>query len=294
GFTPLPPVTVRPDVAWPQGDAPPQGNWPAEVDKAALDHAVDLAFAPDAQTAAFLVLYHGRILAERYGAGITARTRLPGWSMTKTLQATLVGALEQDRRLKLFEPAPIAEWSGASDPRRLITLADLLRMSAPISCGRGLNQPKGWFDHAAWRRDGYPESLYVFSGPDDTYAYSINRPPLAPDELRGGYKNCQPDVVGHIVQQELRKTGETVAGYATAKVFAPLGIGSMVLEPDAWAISKVRPTAMPPRATGPGSGCSTRKTAFGTGNACSRPNSWPLSALRPHGGRHRPMAGKCG
>jgi CubicO group peptidase (beta-lactamase class C family) len=232
GFTPLPPVTVRPDVAWPQGDAPPQGNWPAEVDKAALDHAVDLAFAPDAQTAAFLVLYHGRILAERYGAGITARTRLPGWSMTKSLQATLVGALEQDRRLNLFEPAPIAEWSGASDPRRLITLADLLRMSAPISCGRGLNQPKGWFDHAAWRRDGYPESLYVFSGPDDTYAYSINRPPLAPDELRGGYKNCQPHVVGHIVQQELRKTGETVAGYATAKVFAPLGIGSMVLEPD--------------------------------------------------------------
>jgi CubicO group peptidase (beta-lactamase class C family) len=232
GFAPLPPVTVRPDVAWPQGDAPPQGNWPAEVDKAALDHAVDLAFAPDAQTAAFLVLYHGRILAERYGAGINARTRLPGWSMTKTLQATLVGALEQDRRLKLFEPAPIAEWSGASDPRRLITLADLLRMSAPISCGRGLNQPKGWFDHAAWRRDGYPESLYVFSGPDDTYAYSINRPPLAPDELRGGYKNCQPHVVGHIVQQELRKTGETVAGYATAKVFAPLGIGSMVLEPD--------------------------------------------------------------
>jgi hypothetical protein len=28
GFTPLPPVTVRPDVAWPQGDAPPQANWP--------------------------------------------------------------------------------------------------------------------------------------------------------------------------------------------------------------------------------------------------------------------------
>ena len=86
-FTPLPPVTVRPDVPWPQGDAAPQGNWPAEVDKAALDHAVDMAFAPDAQTAAYLVLYQGRILAERYGPGITARTRLPGWSITKTVQA---------------------------------------------------------------------------------------------------------------------------------------------------------------------------------------------------------------
>ena len=28
GFTPLPPVTVRPDLAWPQGDAPPQGIGP--------------------------------------------------------------------------------------------------------------------------------------------------------------------------------------------------------------------------------------------------------------------------
>ena len=27
-FTPLPPVTVKTDVAWPQGDATPQGNWP--------------------------------------------------------------------------------------------------------------------------------------------------------------------------------------------------------------------------------------------------------------------------
>jgi CubicO group peptidase (beta-lactamase class C family) len=141
-FTALPPVTVRPDVAWPLGDALPQENWPAEVDKAALEHAVDLAFAPDAQTAAYLVIYRGRILAERYGGGVTARTRMPGWSMTKTLQATLVGALEHERRLNLFEPAPIAEWSGPDDPRRLITLADLLRMSAPISCGPGLNEPK--------------------------------------------------------------------------------------------------------------------------------------------------------
>src|ERR1700694_5385767 len=105
-FPRRPPVTARPDVAWPQGDAPPQGNWPAEVDKAALDHAVDLAFAPDAHTAAYLVLYHARLLADRYGPGITARTRSRGCSMTKTVQATLVGALEHDRRLNLFEPAP--------------------------------------------------------------------------------------------------------------------------------------------------------------------------------------------
>lgn len=228
-FTPLPPVTLRPDVPWPQGDAQPQADWPAEIDKAALDRAVDLAFAPEAHTAAYLVLYKGRILEERYGPGINATTRLQGWSMTKTVQATVVGALEQERRLNLYAPVPIAEWSGANDPRKAIALADLMRMSAPISCG---NRQKGWFDHAAWRRDGYPESLYVFNGPDDAYAWSINRPPLAPDEPRGVYTNCQPHVVGRVIQQELRKTGETVPAYAEQHVFAPLGIRSMVLEPD--------------------------------------------------------------
>lgn len=228
-YTPLPPVTLRSGLAWPLGDALPADALPADVDQAALNHAVDLAFAPDAHTAAYLVLYKGRILAERYGAGISATTRLQGWSMTKTVQATMVGALEQERRLNLFAPVPIAAWAGPNDPRRSITLADLLRMSAAISCG---NSQKGWFDYAAWRRDGYPESLYVFNGPDDAYAWSVARPPLAPGEPRGVYTNCQPHIVGQVVAQELGKTGETMAGYLHAKVLAPLGMHSMVVEPD--------------------------------------------------------------
>ena len=43
----------------------------------------------------------GRLLAERYAEGVTADTPLPGWSMTKSVMATLTGLLA--RELEILE-----------------------------------------------------------------------------------------------------------------------------------------------------------------------------------------------
>src|SRR5690349_10450080 len=84
-FSPVPVKTTLPDAAsqpWPMGDRDAAGPLPPTVDKAKLDAALDAAFAdPDALTAAFLVLYKGRIVAERYAPGITKDTQLESWSM---------------------------------------------------------------------------------------------------------------------------------------------------------------------------------------------------------------------
>jgi hypothetical protein len=44
-------------------------------------------------TAEFVVTWRGWLAAERYGEGSTARTPLEGWSMGKSLTATLLGIL---------------------------------------------------------------------------------------------------------------------------------------------------------------------------------------------------------
>ena len=50
---------------------------PSGLDNAALKKAVDAAFEPaESLTAAFVVTWKGRIVAERYGPGITATTPL--------------------------------------------------------------------------------------------------------------------------------------------------------------------------------------------------------------------------
>jgi hypothetical protein len=54
---------------------------------------VDTAFDPAAMTAAFVVTYKGRIIAERYDNGATMTTPLESWSMGKSLSGTLFGLL---------------------------------------------------------------------------------------------------------------------------------------------------------------------------------------------------------
>src|SRR5207244_206002 len=65
------------EQAWPMGDVLPSGPPPRELDMAKVKEAVDAAFAPpDAKTAAFVVTWRGRLIAERYAPGITTQTPL--------------------------------------------------------------------------------------------------------------------------------------------------------------------------------------------------------------------------
>src|SRR6185436_18543822 len=79
--------------AWPMGDVLPAGAPPADVDMSKVRAAVEAAFDPPGMTAAFVVTYKGRIIAERYGDRITQTTPLESWSMGKSLSSTLMGIL---------------------------------------------------------------------------------------------------------------------------------------------------------------------------------------------------------
>jgi hypothetical protein len=96
-FTPVQVTSALPDSSagpWPMGDVLPDGPLPGTLDRARLQQAVDAAFEPEAgMTAAFVVTWNGRLVAERYGTGITARTPLESWSMGKSVTATLMGVL---------------------------------------------------------------------------------------------------------------------------------------------------------------------------------------------------------
>jgi hypothetical protein len=103
------------------GDVLPQEPLPGEIDAAKLKAAVDAAFEPSqALTAAFVVTWKGHLIAERYGDGIGVRTPLEGWSMGKSITATLLGILLNRGAYKLTQPAPIPEWQIPGDPRAKI------------------------------------------------------------------------------------------------------------------------------------------------------------------------------
>jgi len=74
------------------GDVLSKDPQPAELDAPKVKQAADAAFASAAEmTAAFVVTWKGRIIAESTERASTCHTPLESWSMGKSLTATLMG-----------------------------------------------------------------------------------------------------------------------------------------------------------------------------------------------------------
>jgi CubicO group peptidase (beta-lactamase class C family) len=118
---------------------------PALVEPAspALAVALDRAFEetpapPHRRTKGIVVVRDGRIVAERYAPGVGIDTPLIGWSATKSVMNALAGILVRQGRLSLHGPAPVAAWSDPKDPRRAISVDNLLRMTSGLALGNSL------------------------------------------------------------------------------------------------------------------------------------------------------------
>lgn len=226
------PVTVKsrlPDPAtqqWPMGDALPNDPPPKEIDRAKVKAALDAAFEPAAgMTAAFVVTWKGRLIDERYGAGITAQTPLESWSMGKSLTATLMGVLIKQGVYDLSQPAPIPEWQGPGDPRAKIRIADILHMSS----GLRIKAPQ---DPDYDPLGTYPDHVYLYTGSVNSFHYAATRPQQWPPDTVGRYHNTDPVLINYLIRLAVDKRGEEYLSFPQRSLFDKIGIRTMVLETD--------------------------------------------------------------
>jgi CubicO group peptidase (beta-lactamase class C family) len=228
-FTPVQVTSVLPDPSvqpWPTGDVLPHEPLPGALDAARLQQAVDAAFEPEAgMTAAFVVTWKGRLVAERYGTGITPRTPLESWSMGKSVTATLMGILIRQGAYRLEQPAPIPEWQNPGDPRANIRIADLLNMSSGLRI-RAPQDPD--YDLAG----PYPDHLYLYTGRVNAFQYAASRPLQWPPGQVGRYRNTDPVLVNYLIRLAVEKRGEEYLSFPQRALFDRIGIRTMVLETD--------------------------------------------------------------
>ncbi|MGB5404594.1 MAG: serine hydrolase [Robiginitalea sp.] len=120
-------------LPYPQGHGNPRDTVFPEVDYTQLQRGLDQAFSnPDKQrTRTAAVLYKNHLVAERYTEGFGPQTPVLGWSMTKSVLATLYGILQYQGRLDVNEKPGLPQWE--EDERREITYNDLLRMQSGLS-----------------------------------------------------------------------------------------------------------------------------------------------------------------
>lgn len=120
-------------IAYPYGDLPPKDTILSVVNYEKLTKAIQSAFENQElqKTRSVLVLYKGQLIGEQYIAPYTPDTPILGWSMNKSIVATLYGILQSQNQLSVEDRPRIDAWK--NDERANITLDNLLRMESGLA-----------------------------------------------------------------------------------------------------------------------------------------------------------------
>jgi CubicO group peptidase (beta-lactamase class C family) len=204
------------------GDSMARGPEDDDVDRAAIDAALDEAFSepdgtPTRRTRAVVIVHRGRIIAERYADGFDPSTRFAGWSMTKSVTNALVGVLVGEGRLDLRASALRPEWRGAADPRRTITLDDLLRMSSGLA-----------FDENYTPTGGATRMLFAER---DAAAVAARSALEHAPGTRFWYSSGTTNIISALIRETLESDRVYIA-FPRRALFDRIGMTSAVIEPD--------------------------------------------------------------
>lgn len=130
---------------YPYGDLAQKDTVFAEVDYDKINKAVADAFDKSGEnikkTRTVLVLYKDQIIAEKYADGFDVNTPILGWSMTKSITATMFGILQKEGKLNVNQSHLFKEWE--NDARANITLSDLLHMNSGLEWDENYNELSG-------------------------------------------------------------------------------------------------------------------------------------------------------
>ncbi|WP_417477634.1 serine hydrolase domain-containing protein [Maricaulis sp.] len=204
---------------------PMQLDWEhreAVFDTEALDAAMASAFDKNHEdgrgTLGIAVLHQGHLVAELYASGASRETRFHGWSMTKSVIATLAGSLAQDGGLDIRAEGEIPALAAVGDPRLdAITIEALLRMTGGLAIAE-LNNGTD------------PNSQMLFTQSDMPHFAATRQRLHAPGE-HWQYMSGNTILASDALQ---RRLGDTLPEQVTAlraRIFEPLDIYSAILEP---------------------------------------------------------------
>jgi len=190
-----------------------------------LAQVVDAAFMESdrarlQRSRAVVILHRGQLVAERYAVGFSAQTPLLGWSMAKSVVNALIGILVQQGKLALDSQDLLPEWRSPSDPRRKITLDQLLRMSSGLRFSEDYSNPLSDVTTLLFQRgDGakYAAQLPLKNAPGREFSYAGGATVLL----------CR------IIRQVLSGTLTDYFSFPGRSLFERIGMTSAVLEPDA-------------------------------------------------------------
>ncbi len=208
----LPPT--QPNTAGSMADWP-VGNGPAMADsRIAAILGEPVLTGPGLR--GVVVVKEGRIVGEAYGAGFSAATPLLGWSMTKTVNAAILGRRMLEGGPSFNDTGLLPQWKDSA--QGTVRLKDLLAMES------GLEFNENYGDVADVTR-------MLFLEPDMA-RFAADKPLEATPGSRFNYSSGTSVLLSRIWMNSFADGSEALR-YPREKLFAPLGMTSAVMEPDA-------------------------------------------------------------
>jgi CubicO group peptidase (beta-lactamase class C family) len=177
-------------------------------------------------TYAVVIVHEGRTVHERYGGAlphfdrpptpVTPSTPLLSWSMAKSILHAAVGILVERGVLRLDDPAPVPEWQRGDDPRRDITLEQLLTMRD------GLAFVEDYVDGGI---SNVIDMLFG-TGQDDVAAYAAARPLRHVPGTVFNYSSGTSNIVARIVGDAVGGGEQRTRAFLDDSLFGPAGMTS--------------------------------------------------------------------
>jgi CubicO group peptidase (beta-lactamase class C family) len=203
------PVATSQDALWPEGE---------KVDTSQNLEIAKILDDPG-QTGtgmrAVVVVKNGRVVAERYGDGFSEKTPLLGWSMTKTVNAAIVGTLVKDGKVAMTSQGLFKPWKAGG--RAAISLADMMAMSS------GLEFNEDYGDVADVTRMLYLEP--------DLAGFAESKPLTGEVGKVFSYSSGTAVMLSRLWQDAIGDKDKALA-WPRTMLFQPLGMHSAVLETD--------------------------------------------------------------
>ncbi|TRX23802.1 serine hydrolase domain-containing protein [Flavobacterium franklandianum] len=210
---------LKNNLPFPYGNNEPKDTVFDNIDYAKLNAAVAKAFDKKGEinkrTRSVLVIYKDKIIAEKYAEGINKNSKILGWSMTKSITATLYGILQKQGKIDIYKPAPIAEW--ANDERAKITINDLLHMNSGLE----------WEE----KYDKICDATKMLFQAEDMSQSQLIKPAQFKPNTHWNYSSGTSNLLSGILRKQF-KTHQEYLDFWYSALIDKIGMNSMVVETD--------------------------------------------------------------
>ncbi|WP_033194629.1 serine hydrolase domain-containing protein [Ochrovirga pacifica] len=192
----------------------------SNINYSELDSVVTNSFVenhPDGikNTRSILVLYKGKIIAEKYAAGFSKNSLLQGWSITKTLLSTSFGVLEQSG-YDIYQPiTAFPEWT--SKEQQQLNTNHFLQMESGMK----------WEENYGKVCD---VTKMLFKDSDCTQR-AIKQPLVATPGTTFYYQSGNSNVLSALLRKQF-KTHQEYLDFPYKTYIDKIGMHSMILETD--------------------------------------------------------------